>query len=191
MSSPQPPQQPQYPGQEQGHQFTPVPPNFQPFFTLISPTTSNPSHAHPHVHYIFSDDPTDPTLDLPPATPNSRVITVDIDVSTDNSTYVRSAHSLSRDFQLVAAEITEAPQISEGGGGLMLVLEGVETGLRGVKVSQGVQELAKTFDERMEVLRRVVSFGGVKTAEVKRAELHPSYDESTADETVTETEDEG
>ncbi|KAI5858376.1 hypothetical protein BZA05DRAFT_1467 [Tricharina praecox] len=190
MSSPST-QQFQHPGQEQGHQFPPAPPNFQPFFTLISPTTSNPSHAHPHVHYIFSDDPTDPTLDLPPATPHTRVITVDLDVSADNSTYVRSAHALSRDFQLVAAEITEAPQMSEGGGGLMLVLEGVETGLRGVKVSQGVQELARMFDERMDVLRRVVGFGGVETAEVKRAELHPSYDESTADETVTETEDEG
>jgi hypothetical protein len=127
---------------------------FQPFFTLISPTTANPSHSHPHVHYVFADDPTDPTLDLPPSN-RERIITVDI----DSSLHVTSAHSLSKDFQLVNATVSSAPQMlaaSEGeaavagGGGLMLTIEGVEGGLRGVKASGGVYELAEAFSDRSE-----------------------------------------
>ncbi|KAF8242868.1 hypothetical protein K440DRAFT_93405 [Wilcoxina mikolae CBS 423.85] len=128
----------------------PPPPSFQPFFTLISPTPSNPSHAHPHVHYVFADDPMDPTLDLPPPNGRDRVVTVDIDFDEHHGAFVREAHSLSRDFQLVEATVKEAPQMAgeEGKGGQMLVIEGVELGLRGVKASAGVAELARVFGER-------------------------------------------
>lgn len=118
------------------------PPTFQPFFTLIAPTPSNPSHSHPHVHYIFADDAKDPTLDLPPPVPGNRVITLDIDAELR----ITRAHSLARDFQLVAAELKEAPSMDGGEKGLMLVLEGVEAGRGGAK--GGVVELGRVFEER-------------------------------------------
>ena len=127
------------------------PPAFQPFFTLIAPTPTSSSHAHPHVHYIFADDPTDPTLDLPPPNGRDRIITVDIDIDPQRGgAFVREAHSLSRDYQLVNATVTEAPQMAgeECKGGQMLVIEGVELGLRGVKPSLGIAELARVFSER-------------------------------------------
>ena len=118
------------------------PPPFQPFFTLIAPTPSNPSHSHPHVHYVFADDPHDPTLN-PPA-PGTRVLTVDL----DESLQITSAHSLARDFQLVGAELKQAPKMDGGEPGVMLVLDGVEAGVRGVRPGAAATELGRVFDER-------------------------------------------
>lgn len=102
------------------------------------------------MHYIFADDLTDPTLDLPPPNGRDRIITVDIDFDEQHGAFVREAHSLSKDFQLVKATVKEAPQMAgeEGKGGQMLVIDGVELGLRGVKPSAGIVELARVFGER-------------------------------------------
>lgn len=118
-------------------------PSFVPFFTLIAPPTSTSTHSHPRVHYIFADDTTEPV-----APPNSRVLLLDIAPSGNS---VSSARSLSSDFQIVGTSITPAPQwsASDGAAGLMLTIEGVEgNGLKGVKSSAGVEELAAAFDER-------------------------------------------
>ncbi|KAI5818023.1 hypothetical protein BZA77DRAFT_386396 [Pyronema omphalodes] len=149
---------------------SPPPPPFQPLFTLITPTSSDLPHPHPNVHYIFADD-VDPTLDLPPANPQERVITVDLDFDTNGRPYVREAHSLSSDYQLVGAEIKEAPQMAwtGGDGASMLVIDGVEGGLQGVKATMGVEELGRVFRERMEMLRRVVEFS--KGAEKREMRL--------------------
>ncbi|KAA8894877.1 hypothetical protein FN846DRAFT_372497 [Sphaerosporella brunnea] len=173
---------------------TPQPsaPAFQPFFTLIAPTSSNPSHAHPHVHYIFSDD------DVPPlaASADSRVITVDIDFTPSHRAYVKSAASLSPDFALASASIQEAPSMlgTDDGAGLMLSIEGVEAGLKGVKASAGVWELARVFGERMETLRRVVEWGGggevLNAMERGKEEGRHAAEIQDGDETVTETEGE-
>jgi hypothetical protein len=118
------------------------------------------------VHYIFSDD-ADPTIDLPPPKAGERVITVDIDFAP--TAYVKAAHSLSPDFAVTAARVQVAPSMMGAveEGGLMLAIEGVETGLRGVKASAGVQELARVFAERMEGLRKVVEWSGLKEGQAQ------------------------
>ena len=43
---------------EQQHQQGPLPPQFQPLFTLVTDSTTRATH-HPRVHYVFSDDDPD------------------------------------------------------------------------------------------------------------------------------------
>ncbi|KAI5803775.1 hypothetical protein EDC01DRAFT_469585 [Geopyxis carbonaria] len=140
---------------------TPAPVPFQPIFTLITPSALSttaavpaaPTYVHPAVHYIFADD----DEITPEPTPGTRTLTVDLDAT---GTRVLSAHSLSPDFQLVSAELGVAPRLREGQqGGLMLAMQGVEGGLRGVKAGGGVEGLAEVFHERMAMLKRVVEFG--------------------------------
>lgn len=73
-----------------------------------------------------------------------------MDFDANGRPYVKEAHSLSSDYQLVGAEVKEAPQMAwtGGDGGSMLVIEGVEGGLQGVKASMGVEELGRVFKER-------------------------------------------
>jgi len=153
MASPSP--QSQDPPHSSSASNTAPPPNFQPFFTLISPTHPGAAHSHPKVHYIFSDDDFDPA---PPSDPSERVIVVDIAPSGNT---VLNARSYSADFQVVNVGISSAPQMHDNPteGGLMLSIEGVEGRLRGVKASDGVQELGDAFFERMTMLKRVIEFG--------------------------------
>lgn len=163
-------------------------------------------HKHPIVHYVFSDDDFDPVTETTlaaaedaittpisgsgsgrqgsgqgarrPQPPKDRVVIVDI--GNDGETVV-SAHSLSKEWQVIGVGISSAPQwmapgpvansedtlggvvgggggggvvASSGQGGLMLTIEGTErVGLQGVKKTESLYELAEVFSERCVRLR--------------------------------------
>ncbi|KAI5844580.1 hypothetical protein DFP73DRAFT_631818 [Morchella snyderi] len=142
----------------------PPPPPFSPFFTLISsPHTT--SHKHPIVHYIFSDDDTDPLDPPPPPHDNrdrdrDRVIIVDV-----TGAAAVTARSLSRDWQVLGVKVAAAPQWAgeTAGGGLMLTVEGTEAPAK-AKAGGSMLELEALYKERMALLKRVAEFGGAAVA---------------------------
>lgn len=115
------------------------PPDFRPFFTLIENPETN-EHYHPNIHYIFSDD--DPAFlttailddiaiqnDESLSAQNTERVIV-LDISADGKT-VTDAQSLSPDWQVTNATITQAPSWNESEsetreGNLMLTLSGTE-----------------------------------------------------------------
>jgi len=152
------------------------PPPFQPLFTLL--TTSSQTH-HPTVHYLFSNDPTDPltTAALETLSPSSspspstatqkeRYLIIDLDTPGTN---VVVARSITPEWAVTSAEVGKAPTWGEGkeeagegeGGALMLRIEGVEAA-KGVNRGKGneteveLEELVERYMRGLEGLRRVV-----------------------------------
>ncbi|KAG5980795.1 hypothetical protein E4U43_006701 [Claviceps pusilla] len=99
----------------------PPPPPLEPFFTLVTNTTSATT-IHPRVQYLFSDD------DLSAITANqlsssslpsssTRSLVVDLIPTPDNTSWsVSWASSLSPDFALTSSCITVQPDGGGGGG---------------------------------------------------------------------------
>ncbi|MCJ1379924.1 hypothetical protein MMC17_003027 [Xylographa soralifera] len=153
---------------------------FNPFFTLIEDAHSPTTH-HPTVHYIFSDDDSDLLTNTllhihDSQAPNTqsrgtstsrradqetkeRYVLLNLAAS---GTAVESVYSLTGDWQVLSAEIGQAPTLEGGGaeGGLMLRIKGTEgpkaEGIEGL----GLEGLVETFGRRMGELRRVVEGGG-------------------------------
>ena len=139
------------------------PPDFKPFFTLISPSASDgeaDEHVHPTVHYLFSDDDpeilTSAALGAIARTENGgqeegeeneeseeghaeeRVVVVD--VGADGKT-VTNVSSLSGKWQALRTEVGAAPSMGgneeEGGEkGLMLRISGREGGSAGERETE-------------------------------------------------------
>ncbi|CAF9928975.1 MAG: hypothetical protein GOMPHAMPRED_005272 [Gomphillus americanus] len=120
-------------------------PEIRPFFTMIEDLTTG-SHYHPDVHYIFSDDDSDATIEAmqrigklrtvreakthhrrgsrtashsgpgsitqTATTPEERYVVVELSA---DGTNVASAHSLSADWQVLEAAISQAPELDPGG----------------------------------------------------------------------------
>ncbi|KAF2719381.1 hypothetical protein K431DRAFT_191772, partial [Polychaeton citri CBS 116435] len=146
----------------------PPPAEFSPFFMLIEdPETGE--HLHPHVHYMFADDEEDIVTNLSldalaqqgadtTAYHTSKERFALIDLAADGKT-VRSAVSLSDDWQTLKASVEEAPSWSNGTGngskGVMLKLRGQGAAPKAVK-PQGpnwdLEGLMRTFDEQLSAL---------------------------------------
>lgn len=171
--------------------------DFQPFFTLIeNPSTSE--HHHPTVHYIFADDdaeiiteaacralaqddtqhiPTqtqeDENSKLPPPVDGVREHYVLMDVQPSESGYqVTKVHSLSSEWQVLNASITNAPTIdgtdAESGEGLMLKIEGigavthmesVGSGKRKEKAKESLPQMVERFERGLAEIRKVIDGG--------------------------------
>jgi hypothetical protein len=108
------------------------PPGFRSFFTLIQDENTG-EHYHPTVHYIFSDEDADfltssivDSLESDNDNPNHRLLLVDVD---HDGRSIRSAHSLSKDWQVLNAACSSAPSWTGAGPesaseNLMLKIEG-------------------------------------------------------------------
>jgi hypothetical protein len=173
-------------------------PDFQPFFTLIeNPSTSE--HHHPTVHYIFADD--DPEIiteaacralaedepeqtesqqeeetKLPPPAEGVRehYLLLDVKPGGPGSGYeVTKAHSLSSEWQVLNASISNAPTMdgraAEAGEGLMLKIEGIgavrqtepeEAGRR--KEKENLQQMVERFEGGLAEIRKMVDTGQEK-----------------------------
>ncbi len=137
----------------------PRPVAVKPLFTLIEDSETG-EHHHPTVHYIFDDD--DPelltaacmrslgaelansiredeggnnqivTTPLPPSRPGMSERYLLVDLGPDGHT-IKSAHSLSADWQTTSTDITNAPtwdgedSAAATDGGLMLKIAGTKT----------------------------------------------------------------
>ena len=180
----------------------PPPPPFEPLFTLLTNSTTNTT-VHPRVHYVFSDDDpgvmasaaADPShralvVDLVPAPQQSPPKTTSESVagreganSGDTSGWnIAWASSLSPDFAVTGSQLAVQQHGAEGGGALMLRVEGVER--EPVEVNSGdagggssgslrnsgsgtvpsggredVDALLDDFRRRMDLLRKVVGEG--------------------------------
>ena len=162
-----------------------APPDFAPFFTLVSNTGSSITH-HPTVHYIFSDDTPDsdpvtaaalrsldPLSDLSSpaedgmqtddgtrAGAKERYVLLDMDAAGMN---VLSAQSMNPDWAVTSTEIAAAPTWDDqgGDGGLMLKIEGMEVpgDVEGEGDERGLEELVDFYEKRMGELKKVVDAG--------------------------------
>ena len=119
----------------QGSEAILPPPNFAPYFTLLTNPTSSTTH-HPTVQYIFSDDTpdTEPITSaalqvLDPKSPTSspknrrsdgeqpteRFVLIDMDAT---GTKVLSAQSMSSDWAVTSTELGPAPTWDKDGQGM-------------------------------------------------------------------------
>ncbi|KAG6016931.1 hypothetical protein E4U54_000092 [Claviceps lovelessii] len=116
----------QHQPQDTGDMTTPAPPPppppLEPFFTLVTNTTSA-STIHPRVQYLFSDDDLsvltakEPSSSSLPSS-STRSLVVDLVPTPDNTSWsVSWASSLSPDFALTSSCITVQPDGGGGGGG--------------------------------------------------------------------------
>lgn len=156
------------------------PPDFKPFFTLIEdPVTGE--HHHPTVHYMFSDDDpevlTSAALDVldkdgVASQANSRVTDVNercviVDMEADGKS-VKSASSISPDWQALKTTITQAPSWGDDSNGtdrgMMLKISGQASGSsssskdkkrRQEKVGN-IDDLLREFGERLEGLDEIL-----------------------------------
>lgn len=151
----------------------PHPPDFKPFFTIITDPVTG-IHHHPTVHYVFSDD--DPALltsaslasldagqngaDTEDGSVEERYVVVDMAADGKN---VLSAASMSPNWQGLKATVAQAPSwggAGNGGNGLMLKVEGNEgddAGVGGQRRRQGdFEALVREFGTRLEALNSVL-----------------------------------
>ena len=151
----------------------PHPPDFTPFFTLISDSRSR-THHHPTVHYIFNDD--DPEIltnaaltsleagrqqTAPGKGAEERYVIVDI--APDGKT-VAAASSLSSGWQGIQTSVAQAPSWGEEGGseggGLMLTITGQQSGRRSQDRDErqdgSIDELMAAFNSKLESLDGVL-----------------------------------
>jgi hypothetical protein len=171
---------------------------FQPFFNLIeNPATSE--HHHPTVHYIFADDDAEIITEaacralaqddtqhvqskqeedskLPARVDGVRehYVLLDVQPGEAGSGYeVRGAHSLSSEWQVLNASISNAPTIDgnalESGEGLMLKIEGTsavtqteshEASRR--KEKETLQQMVERFEKGLVEIRKMVGAGQEK-----------------------------
>ncbi|KAL6716685.1 hypothetical protein ACLMJK_006253 [Lecanora helva] len=119
-----------------------------------------------------SSTPTSPSNNKPPSPETSsakdRYILLDLDAT---GTQILSAQSMSPDWAVTSTEVTAAPtwddstggeEGQEGGGGMMLRIEGMEVpGVVGGEGEEekGLEELVEVWERRMGELRRVVDAG--------------------------------
>lgn len=165
---------------------------FQPFFTLIeNPLTSE--HYHPTVHYIFADDDAEiiteaacralaqddaqhgasqgeeeTKLPAPVGGVREHYILLDVRPDGAGSGYdVTKAHSLSAEWQVTNATISNAPTIdgtdSGSAEGLMLKIEGIgaipRTGSDEAGKKEGLQQLVERFEKGLSEIRKIVDEG--------------------------------
>lgn len=148
------------------------PPDFRPFFTLISDPISG-EHHHPTVHYIFADDEDQgaitsealAVLDRDEDTAHQDEVeerAVLLDMEADGKT-VASASSLSADWQAITAEVAQAPSWGESKQGaergLMLKIAGKETNSRETARNTDVRDLeglVAQFGRQLESLDEVL-----------------------------------
>lgn len=165
---------------------------FLPFFTLIeNPSTSE--HHHPTVHYIFADDDAeiiteaacralanddnqhtnqeDEEAKLPAAVEGVRehYILLDVQPSQAHGYDVAKAHSLSSDWQVMNASISNAPTIdrndAESGEGLMLKIEGVgaipqtDSEEANRRQKESLQQMVERFESGLAEIRKMVDRG--------------------------------
>ncbi|KAK2601661.1 hypothetical protein QQS21_004812 [Conoideocrella luteorostrata] len=103
------------------------PPPFEPFFTLLTNTTTG-STIHPRVQYLFSDDDTSILANNPDRDPDHRALVVDLAPAPDNTSWsVSWASSLSPDFALTSSHVAvQHDDNNNDDKSTMLRLEGVE-----------------------------------------------------------------
>ncbi len=168
--------------------------DFEPFFALIeNPSTSE--HHHPTVHYIFADDDADIVTEaayralaqddaqhgvlekddenkLPHPIPGVREHYILLDVQPDDvgSGYeVTKAHSLSSEWQVMNACISNAPTMDgtdgESSEGLMLKIEGIgaipqtESEEGGKRTKESLQQMVERFGRGLAEMRKMVDEG--------------------------------
>lgn len=167
-------------------------PDFQPFFALIeNPSTSE--HHHPTVHYIFADDDADIVTEaacralaqddpqhvasqneenkLPAPVPGVRehYILLDVELDQTGNYEVTKAHSLSSEWQVMNASISNAPTIdrtdAQAGEGLMLKIEGLEAISQTQseetdrRKKENLQQMVERLDKGLIEIRRMVDEG--------------------------------
>jgi hypothetical protein len=161
--------------------------SFQPFFTLIdNPSTSE--HHHPTVHYIFADDDAEIITEaacralahdnpdqkgveesrLPATADGVREHYILLDVQPGESGYeITKANSLSSEWQVLNASITDAPTIdgSESGEGLMLKIEGIGAVVLGseqagkIREKVSLQQMVDRFEAGLAEIKKIVDAG--------------------------------
>lgn len=167
--------------------------DFRPFFALIE----NPStleHHHPTVHYIFADDDAeiiaeaacralaqddcqhiaaeDEENKLPPPIGKIRehYILLDVQASDTEGGYdVSKAYSLSSEWQVTNASISNAPTIdtadTDSGEGLMLKVEGIgamtqkESEEVGRRKKESLQQMVERFERGFAEIKKIVDEG--------------------------------
>lgn len=155
-----------------------APEGFRPFFTLIQDENTG-EYFHPAVHYIFSDEDADvmtssimDSLHPENDNPNHRLLLVDIG---HDGRSIRSAHSLSKDWQILNASCSSAPSWTGTGpesasGNLMLKIEGASSHIRPeIQRRQSIAEDAVTqmesgiqmYTDRLAHLQKVLSKSSV------------------------------
>lgn len=165
---------------------------FQPFFTLIeNPSTSE--HHHPTVHYIFADDDAEiiteaacralaqddaqhkhqeeeeAKLPAPVEDVHEHYILLDVQPSEGNGYEVIKAHSLSSDWQVMKASISNAPTIdgndTESGEGWMLKVEGIgavsqtDSEEASKRQKESLQQMVERFERGLAGIRMMVDGG--------------------------------
>jgi hypothetical protein len=159
--------------------------NFQPFFTLIeSPFTSE--HNHPTVHYIFADDDAEILTEaacralvqedtqhvsqedvdkLPAPVDGIREHYIFLDVQPNGAGYiVAKAHSLSSEWQVTKASISNAPTFDGTDAefeGLMLKIEGIGALPQtepedSSKRKETLQQMVERFEKGIVEIRKMV-----------------------------------
>lgn len=161
------------PGQEEALSATThAAPHLVPFFTVVDHAETGEA-THPNVHYIFDDDDasllTSAAIDVVESggdttmlqdNPAHHIAIVDLDA--DGQTVV-NVSSLSRGWQAIRAEVTQAPSWSnalEGTDrGLMLRLGGKDVSQvvsSNVASADRIDELVEAFDREMQCLDEIV-----------------------------------
>jgi hypothetical protein len=166
--------------------------DFQPFFALIE-NPSNSEHHHPTVHYIFADDDADiiteaacralaqdepqhvaeedekNELPAPVDCVREHYIVLDVESGEAGIYQVTKAHSLSSEWQVMNASISNAPTIdgtdTYSGEGLMLKIEGIGTISRtereeaGQRKKESLLQMVERFDRGLLEIRKMVEKG--------------------------------
>lgn len=170
-------------------------PEFHPFFTLIeTPATSE--HHHPTVHYIFADDDAEiiteaacralaqedaqhtqtqteeeSKLPAPIRGVREHYLVLDVQPADAGSGFEATrAHSLSSEWQVLNATITNAPTIdgnaSESGEGLMLKIEGTSAVKHTDSVDAGrkesLEQMVDRFEKGLMEIRKMIEAGQEK-----------------------------
>ena len=154
------------------------PPDFRPFFTLVEDPETGENH-HPSIHYIFSDDDADFLTsalidnhslhtDHPQTSLDAERLIL-LDVAADGKS-ISNAQSLSPDWQVAMAAVTQAPSWNETDqnkreGCLMLTISGTESHGRpnypATKSSQDgiigrVESVMAGYHDRLAALDRLI-----------------------------------
>lgn len=163
--------------------------DFQPFFALIE-NQSNAEHHHPTVHYIFADDDADiiteaacralaqdepqhaaeeggkNELPVPVDCVREHYIILDVEPGEAGIYQVTKAHSLSSEWQVMNASISNAPTIdstdADSGEGLMLKIGGIGTVSQtepeeaGKRKKESLQQMVERFDRGLSEIKKML-----------------------------------
>jgi hypothetical protein len=166
--------------------------DFHPFFALIE-NPSNAEHHHPTVHYIFADDDADiiteaacralaqdepqhvaeeggkNELPVPVDFVREHYIILDVEPGEAGIYQVTKADSLSSEWQVMNASISNAPTIdstdTDSGEGLMLKIEGIGTVSQtepeeaGKRKKESLQQMVERFDRGLSEIKKMFDKG--------------------------------